>query len=95
MAFYCYLVPMGSIIGIILFMVHYLIDKVMLLKYSSFHPSYSYTLTQISLILVENSVLVMAVGNYVIAGMFRNRWFQSINLISIVMALVYTILVWI
>ena len=49
--FYAYLVPFGSLIGVVFYMARYLIDKVMLLKMNSFHPSYTYHLTQRAMVL--------------------------------------------
>jgi hypothetical protein len=80
--------------GIFFYMARYLIDRIMLLRWSSFHPTFSYNLTKRSLILASTSVLVFAIGNYLNSWLYFNRWVQKINLVSLLIAVVYTIFIW-
>lgn len=63
-SFFAYLVPFGSLMGVGFYIARYTIDRVILLRFSSFHPRYSYDLTQRAVNLAATSILVFAIGNY-------------------------------
>lgn len=81
--------------GIIFYLIRYFIDRIMLLRKNSFHPSLTYNLTQRAMVLAETSIFVFALGNYVNKWLYFHKWLQPINLISLGIAAIYTILIWI
>lgn len=89
------MVPFGSLVIIAIYLIQYFADKFFLLKYSSFHPTYSYALLKKCLILAETSVFAFALGNYLTSLMYHGRWFQPVNLFALGVSLIFTILVWI
>ena len=77
-----------------MFMIQYFSDKYKLLKHSSFHPNYSYSLLRKCLTLVQSSVFAFALGNYLICYLYHGQLFQPVNLVSLALATIYSILVW-
>ena len=93
-SFFSYLVPYGSIMGVLFYLCRYAIDRVYLLKFSSFHPRYSYDLTQKAVTLASTSILIFAIGNYLNKWLYFGLWFQPVNLVSLVLAIIFTGLIW-
>lgn len=80
--------------GILFFICKYAIDRVYLLKFSSFHPRYSYDLTQKAVTLASTSVLLYAIGNYLNKWLYFGSWWQPVNLISLILATLFTGIIW-
>lgn len=81
--------------GVFFYIARYTIDRIMLLKFSSFHPRYSYDLTQKAVTLAATSVLVFAIGNYLCKWLYFGKWVQPVNLISLGLASIFTAIIWI
>lgn len=94
-SFFAYLVPFGSIMGVAFYVARYIIDRIMLLKFSSFHPRFSYDLTQKATTLAGTSILVFAIGNYLNKWLYFGKFIQPVNMVSLLLAILYTIFIWI
>ena len=93
--FYAYLVPIGIPTLIIIFCIQYWIDKFTLFKRCSLKNHFSYDLSIYVRRIFESSILVFALGNLIFSYYIEDYKFSALNIISLFIALVYTICVWI
>ena len=94
LCFFSYLAPFSTVIGIPMFLTYYFIDKVNILKRSSFHPNYSYFLTDKVIHLAQSSTLLFTLGNYLFSFILTGVKYNPVNLISVVVSILYLMVVW-
>jgi hypothetical protein len=88
------LVPASSIIGLIAIGVHFFLDRINLLRRSSFHPNYSFALAKTSVRLLQTTVFVHAFGNFVSGWILKGTWYQPVNIITLMITIVFMIFIW-
>ena len=91
-SFYGLLVPFSAPVLVLLFGIHYWVDKYVLFAKMSNPVDYGYGLTQFILKSLECSVLIMAVGNWYWSGVLHHletRYSSYLSTGSILLVLVY------
>lgn len=94
LCFFGYLVPSSSLLGLVTFVTYYFIDKVNILKRSSYHPNYSYFLAEKAIRMVQSSTLMFTLGNYLFAYILTGRRYNPVNLLAIIISVIYMMVIW-
>lgn len=94
LSFYSYIVPASSIVGLIAIGAHYFIDRINLLKRSSFHPNYSFTLAKTASKLLQTTVFIHALGNFIEGWILKGTWYQPLNIVTLLITIIFMIFIW-
>lgn len=86
--------PAGSIIGIIGIAANYFLDRINLLRRSSFHPNYSFSLSKTAIRLLQTTVFIHALGNFISGWIGKGTWYQPINIIALLITIAFMIFIW-
>ena len=72
----------------------YFLDRINLLRRSSFHPNYSFSLARTAIRLLQTTVSIHAMGNFISGWIVKGTWYQPVNMIALMLTILYNIFIW-
>lgn len=93
-SFFCYVIPLCVPLVLVVFVIHYYIDRINLFYRSSMNENYTLGTLRTMYKLMESSVLIFAVGNTFWSGFFGISPWRPLNVITLCIVVFYVAFIW-